>query len=67
MSGIFQIVLSIGCVGNMVLADRIGRRLLFMGGFIILSICLAMFALCSAKFAETGQKSKRDITMITTQ
>jgi MFS family permease len=57
MSGVFQVVLSIGCVGNMVLVDKIGRRPLFMGGFIILSVCLAMFTLCSAKYEQTGQKS----------
>lgn len=58
MSGVFQIVLTIGCIGNMVLVDRIGRRLLFLGGFVVLSVCLAIFAACSAKYEQTGLASK---------
>lgn len=57
LSGVFQIILSIGCIMNMVLIDRLGRRKLFMGGFVILSICLGIFAACTAMYESTGRTS----------
>lgn len=58
MAGVFQICLVIGGIVNLALIDRIGRRILFLSGLLILSICLGMFAGFSAKFGKTGQSSK---------
>jgi len=58
MAGIFQICLVIGGIGNLLLIDRVGRRILFLSGLITLSVCLGLFAGFSAKFGETGSSSK---------
>lgn len=56
MSGVFQIVLVIGCCLGIYLVDRVGRRWLLLASFVVLSICVAIFAACSAKYEQTGSK-----------
>ncbi|OAL27052.1 hypothetical protein AYO20_09860 [Fonsecaea nubica] len=41
MAGVFQIILTVGCLLGLFLVDRVGRRRLFLGSFIVLSICLS--------------------------
>ncbi|KAH0847075.1 putative MFS sugar transporter [Fonsecaea pedrosoi] len=57
MAGVFQIILTVGCLLGLFLVDRAGRRRLFLGSFIVLSICLGIFAACSAKYESTGRSS----------
>jgi MFS family permease len=57
MSGVFGICNNLGGTVNLVLIDRVGRRILFLSGLIILSICLAIFAACSAEYGQTGNSS----------
>lgn len=58
MAGIFQVILVVGGLLNLVLVDRLGRKPLFLGGFVILSIILGAFAACTARFATTGMASE---------
>ncbi|OQU97041.1 hypothetical protein CLAIMM_03044 [Cladophialophora immunda] len=54
---VYQIILTVGCLVGLLLIDRIGRRLLLLGSFVILSICLGIFAGCTAKYQATGESS----------
>lgn len=58
MAGIFQICLIAGGLVNLALIDRAGRRILFLSGLLILSVCLALFAAFSAKFGQTADNCK---------
>lgn len=58
MAGVFQVILVFGCIVNMIVVDRIGRRALFIFGFNVLSLCLGIFAACSAMYLQTNGTSK---------
>lgn len=58
MSGVFQIILVIGCCVGIYLVDRVGRRRLLLASFVVLSLCLAVFAACSAKYEATRSAGK---------
>lgn len=53
MAGIFQVILVVGGLFNLGLVDRLGRKPLYLGGFVILSIILGAFAACTARFEAT--------------
>jgi MFS family permease len=54
MAGIFGLCNNAGGVVNLLLIDRAGRKILFLSGLTILSICLAIFAVFSAKYEQTN-------------
>lgn len=58
MSGVFGICNTAGGVVNLLLIDRIGRRKLFLHGLFFLSVWLAIFAACSAKYNDTLSTSR---------
>ncbi|KAK9382099.1 general substrate transporter [Kockiozyma suomiensis] len=57
MAGIFGICNTSGGITNLLLIDRIGRRKLFLSGLFLLSVWLAVFAACSAKYNQTQSDS----------
>lgn len=66
MAGVFQICLIIGGIVNLSLIDYAGRRILFLSGLILLSVCLGLFAAFSAKFGETASNAwgKAGVSMV---
>ncbi|EXJ84062.1 hypothetical protein A1O3_04729 [Capronia epimyces CBS 606.96] len=66
MAGVFQIILTVGCLLGLLLVDRVGRRWLFLSSFVVLSVCVAIFAACTAKYEDTGLTSfgKGGVAMI---
>lgn len=58
MAGVFQVILVVGGLFNLRLVDRLGRKPLFLTGFVILSIILSAFAACTARFDATKATSE---------
>ncbi|KAK7203047.1 general substrate transporter [Myxozyma melibiosi] len=54
MAGIFGICNTCGGSTNLLLIDRVGRRILFLTGLFILSVWLGVFSACSARYSQTG-------------